>query len=434
MTFRPQINDQIKIGDEHYVFTEHPSAKGMPYGQAGRRATVYQVRNRLMQLRALKVFTPAFRSSRTEEQVEILARYSTLPGLIACKRIVISPSDNPKLVSAYPDLSYSVLMPWLQGTTWQEIVMNRQFMTKENSLGLATRLLTVLAVMESKTIAHCDLSGPNLILNTTSSKPSSNGHNHITLIDLEDLYAKDLKEPIKLPAGSAGYAHREVKDGVWCAEADRFSGAVLLANILGWSNRTIRDKACGEQYFDSDEIQEDCERYEKLESVLDNEWGSQPANLFKQAWQSSSLEACPRFSEWTEAFKIEIPKVEIDTIRTPSVVTPPVLSGGPVTGWRSLSGGNVGGVNQTGASESLLPEDVRQAYYEFVEWDKIQAQRRHGYREQGDSIKVKQPHSKYYPELKEEDNVDYEKRRSAVFWVLFIIGLVIIMIYLSTNY
>lgn len=422
MTFRPQINDQLKIGSEGYVFTEHPSAKGMPYGQAGRRATVYQVRNRSMQLRALKVFTPAFRSPRIEEQADTLARYSTLPGLIACKRIVISPSDNPKIVSTYPDLSYSVLMPWLQGTTWQEVVMNRQFMTKENSLGIATRFLTVLAIMESKSVAHCDLSGPNLIINLNSSHSNSNGNNRITLIDLEDLYAQDLKKPIKLPAGSAGYAHRDVKNGVWSAEADRFSGAVLLANILGWNNRTIRDKAYGEQYFDTDEMQESCERYEKLLNVLENEWGSSPSDLFKRAWQSSSLDSCPRFSEWTEALKVEIPKVEIDTIRIPSIETPSVLSGGPVTGWRSITGGSVGSVNQTGNYYPVEPKDARQYFYEFEEWDKVQTRRKPGYKDQV-STSEQDSSNKYYPNLR-KDSDEHHLVAVLVFWTLFILGII----------
>ena len=432
MTFHPQINDKLKIGSESYVFTEHPSAKGMPYGQAGRRATVYQVRNSSMQLRALKVFTPAFRSPRIEEQADTMARYSTLPGLIACKRIVISPTDNPKIVSAYPDLSYSVLMPWLQGTTWQEVVMNRQFMTKENSLGIAERFLTVLAIMESEGIAHCDLSGPNLILNMNSSQSSSNGHNRITLIDLEDMYAKDLKKPVKLPAGSAGYAHREVKTGIWCAEADRFSGAVLLANILGWSNRTIRDKAYGEQYFDTDEIQEDCERYEKLVNVLDNEWGSLPTNLFKQAWLSSSLETCPRFSEWTEALKVEIPKVEIDTIRTPLIETPSVLSGGPVTGWRSITGGSVASDNQTGKYDPVEPKDARQYFYEFEEWNKVQTRRKLGYKDQ-DRTSEQDSSNKYNPYLSENSD-DHHDAVPIGFWVFIISGLIGLILLLLSSF
>jgi len=347
MTFRPQINTQVTIGNETYTFTEHPSAKGMPYGQAGRRATVYQVRNRASQLRALKVFTPAFRSPHIEEQADKLARYSVLPGLIACKRVVISPTENPNLISNYPDLSYSVLMPWLKGTTWQEVVMNRQFMTKESSLSTAERFLTMMATMESRGVAHCDLSGPNIIINLNSSHNNTNGNNRITLIDLEDLFAIDLKRPEKLPAGSAGYAHHSVKNGIWSAEADRFSGAVIIANILGWSNRTIRDIAYGEQYFDTNEMQESCARYKLLVNTLESDWGSPSADLFKRAWQSSSLESCPRFSEWTEALKIEIPNVELSDTRSTQVESSVVLTSGPVTGWRSISGENQPRMNQS---------------------------------------------------------------------------------------
>lgn len=45
MPFRPKTNTTININQSTYTFTEHPAAKGMPYGQTGRRATVYQVQD-----------------------------------------------------------------------------------------------------------------------------------------------------------------------------------------------------------------------------------------------------------------------------------------------------------------------------------------------------------------------------------------------------
>ncbi len=56
MSFRPQVNDQLSINGVTYSIAEHPAAPGVPYGQAGRRAIVYQVAAH-EGYRALKVFS-----------------------------------------------------------------------------------------------------------------------------------------------------------------------------------------------------------------------------------------------------------------------------------------------------------------------------------------------------------------------------------------
>jgi len=432
MVFRPQINDQIKIGNETYSFTEHPSAKGMPYGQSGRRATVYQVSNHSKQFRALKVFSPAFRSPNTEEQADILARYSTLPGLIACKRIVISPYENSRLISNYPDLTYSVLMPWLKGTTWQEVVMNRQFITKDRTSSIAERFLTILATMESNGIAHCDLSGPNLIINLDTSY-SNNGHNQLLLIDLEDLYANNLKRPDRLPAGSAGYAHKSVKKGIWSSFADRFSGAVLLANILAWSNATIRECAYGEQYFSDDELQENCDRYEKIVNILERETNSQITTLFKRAWSSSSLEECPSFSEWSNALNLTIPQMSVVDVKPTLYEMPKVMTEGPVSGWRSISGENSGYSIVPGEHKDNRPKTAADYYYEFLEWDQIQNQMKSGsYNNSTSPTKNRPTHYELNKDTYQpNDQEKVENFGEIIFWLAVFGGLVALMFFLS---
>jgi len=43
MPFQPQVNQALTIGDVTYHVAEHPAAPGIPYGQEGRAATVYQL-------------------------------------------------------------------------------------------------------------------------------------------------------------------------------------------------------------------------------------------------------------------------------------------------------------------------------------------------------------------------------------------------------
>lgn len=287
MPFRPTTITQIIISDVAYRFTEHPSAKGMPYGQTGRRATVYQVQNG-QDLHALKIFTRAFRVSQIETGAKRIANFARLPGLQVCARQVITRQNHRDLLDQHPDLEYAVLMPWVNGQTWQEILLARQPLTREQSQETAHKFVSILATMEQNQMAHCDLSGPNLLISDTD----------VALVDVEDLYAPALERPAKLPGGSSGYAHKTASQGLWGAEADRFAGAILIAEILAWCDERIRRVAVGEQYFDSTELQASCDRYNLLLNTLTRQYGHALAEVFTSAWHSRRLEDAPTFADW----------------------------------------------------------------------------------------------------------------------------------------
>jgi serine/threonine protein kinase len=316
MPFRPKINSKIKISQRAYTFTEHPAAKGMPYGQTGRRATVYQLQDNAGTNHALKVFTRAFRSPRYEETANKLAKFSQLSGLQACSRQVFTAQNQASLLSKYPDLQYSLLMPWVEGQTWQEILLSSQPVSKNHSLKIASAFISLLQEMENRQIAHCDLAGPNLLIHT------QNGSTNLALVDVEDLYAPTLLKPEKLPAGSAGYAHKEASKGLWQVEADRFAGAILLAEMLGWSNPSVRRIAVGEQYFDPSEIHQPTDRYNILKSALKKDWGMGVADLFTAAWFSETLKACPPLSDWRDALDIELAPVKKAFFSSPAAPQP----------------------------------------------------------------------------------------------------------------
>lgn len=350
MAFRPKVGDHIQIGQDGYTFSEHPAAPGMLYGQSGRRATVFQLQSRKNRLKALKVFTLAFRSSQIETQAAQIARFAALPGLAACRRQVLSPAQNADLLSAHPDLRYAVLMPWMQGTTWQEWLLKKQPLSADQSHALAANLVKVLAVMEKNGIAHCDLSSPNVMIHLGPNGAASDSQINLELIDLEDLYAPDLAQPEKLPAGSAGYSHHTVKSGVWSRQADRFAGAVLLAEMLGWSDERVRAAAVGEQYFDLDELQQDCPRQAALSAALAVRWGAETAGLFQRAWQSDTLCDCPAFAEWAGLLEVDLPNITLQPAQAARPIQRPV--DGPVKGWRTFKGDPIPLDNQAACSGS----------------------------------------------------------------------------------
>jgi len=311
MPFNPDVNQAIDIDGQTYTVAEHPLAPDIPYGQEGRQAIVYQILSQARPMRqknaasvmALKVFKPVFRSRALVELCDKLQPLNSIPGLTVCNRQVLTEEGNKRLLSKHPDLTFAMLMPWIQGPTWLDILIDCQELTKKQSFDLAHALVFTLTIMEQQYISHGDLSSPNLMLPGLLEKEGESNASDplVELVDVEQLFHRSFDQPDSLPAGSPGYAHRTARDGLWGPDADRFAGAVLLAEILAWCSPELRATSWGESYFDPGEMQEKCERYSSLSRILSELWGSEVSSLFEKAWFSQSLADCPRFSEWQYA-------------------------------------------------------------------------------------------------------------------------------------
>ncbi|MBN1920211.1 MAG: hypothetical protein JW892_03120, partial [Anaerolineae bacterium] len=306
MSFRPNSNDELTLSDTVYRISEHPAAPGMPYGQTGRAGTVYKLTSAEGDY-ALKVFQPRFRVPALVSLTERLAPYAALPGLQVCNRVVLTPQRHNALLRQFPDLLYAVLMPWIAGPTWMEVLMERRALLPKQSLALARAFAEILMTMEQESLAHCDLSGPNVLL--PGLLPES-GNGWAALVDVEQLYSPDLRKPDTLPGGSAGYAHKTAPQGLWSANADRFAGAVLLGEMLGWCDEHVRNAADAdsETYFDPQELQQNSSHFQTLHASLCNLWGDAVGQLFERAWHSDALSECPTFGEWMLALPETVPQ------------------------------------------------------------------------------------------------------------------------------
>ena len=285
----------LNIDGITYNVAEHPSAPGIPFCQEGRAAWVYQLIAENQTKRALKVFKPHFRDPSQVGLAKKIEHFSDLPGLEVCRRQVLSGQQHIDLLRQYPELTYTVLMPWIEGPTWFDVISGKKEITSEQSLNVANAFIRTLVTMEETGIAHCDLSGANLILPMLAEGKS------IALVDVEGLYGPQLTVPRQIMSGTSGYAHKSVQHGIWAAEADRFAGAILIAEMLGWCEKPIREAAWSDSYFKPTEMHQDTERYEALEAVLYEHWGANVSRLFTQAWHSDSLQDCPTFGEWLVA-------------------------------------------------------------------------------------------------------------------------------------
>ena len=331
MAFRPNVGDELTLNGVTYRIAEHPAAPGIPYGQEGRAGIVYCLERSPLPSgegpgvrAALKVFRARFRTPALVSQAEKLAAFADLPGLTVCRRTVLTPQRNADLLRREPDLTYAVLMPWIEGPTWTEVMLEKRPLTPQQALDLARAFADILSRMEQNGIAHCDLSGPNVLLPMLAQQTAYRPPSTVELVDVEGLYAPGLPRPEALPSGSSGYAHRTACEGLWGPTADRFAGAVLLAEMLCWGDESVRQACYGETYFDPAEMPAqggaNPPRYQTLLSALARHYGQPVADLFERAWTSETLADCPTFGEWLVALP-EHPVAQAFSLSTPAAET-----------------------------------------------------------------------------------------------------------------
>jgi hypothetical protein len=290
--FNPSPRERIVIGGVRYEVMPHPAVQTFAFGQEGRKAFVYQIGGLDDgRLYALKKFKLAFRVPELPGICDALAPFATIPGLEVCRRQCLNVHQHRDILSAYPDLEYAVLMPWIDGSTWYDLVVSMKPLNQIGAVTLAWATATVLEALEEAGLAHCDLSSGNVIVNLDSGRTY--------LIDVEDIYAPNFSPPGALPAGSDGYAHYTAVNGLWQPDADRFAGAVLMAEMLAWHDPAIREAAEDEHYFAVSDMQQDTSRYWLMRDVLGRLDG-RLVELFDQAWMSTSLDECPPLFAWAE--------------------------------------------------------------------------------------------------------------------------------------
>jgi serine/threonine protein kinase len=303
MAFQPNAFDFITLNNHPYLFGEHPGFSGMPFGQEGRQGCVYQLVPNIsgMDTLAMKVFKPNFRIPSLVYRSDQMRAFSTIEGLKVCDRTVIIPENEFELLAKQSDLMYAAVMPWIHGPTWYDILMDKQPITRAQSYEMAGSMAKVLSSMEQKGLAHCDLSAANIMLPglVNSAGVEINATSFVELVDVEQMFGLALERPELLPTGSPGYAFQQPdKEPVWNKYSDRFSGAILLSEMLAWSIKDIREASWGDSYFDPEEMNLDSERSRLMHDKLEEHWGAAIANLFSRTWNSEELVQCPSFGEW----------------------------------------------------------------------------------------------------------------------------------------
>jgi len=302
--FRPNIGMRLSIGGKYFAFVPHPlfpQEEGeVVFVVEGGEALIYQVCSIITKRPyALKVIKPAFRGEHIARVAEVLKRFAHIPGLFLPNRICLTMTDYPDLIKDYPDLEYAVLMPWLTGKTWSELMLDQAasaHYTLQQACALAATLANLLYNLESHHLAHADIAGSNVFLSADLQR--------LQLLDLEGLYVPDIPLPPFCRRGSFGYQHSNLGlQGQWCPEGDRFAGAILLTEMLTWWNPYVRAHVADHagKLFQPAELQTD--RSPCWPDVRNTLWSIHPdlLSLFDRAWFSASLAECPDFTSWRSA-------------------------------------------------------------------------------------------------------------------------------------
>ncbi len=299
MPFEPLPEELINIGTSGYVVCRHPTARWLSFAQEGRKGTIYQLRRTSDdRLFALKVFFEKYRDRDNLDACKRLLDFSDMPGMSAGRREVLIGREYRGTLKRLPELEYGVLMPWVAGSTWHDIIQDRS-LTYEESLKVAQATAIVLQGLEAAGLAHCDIASGNVLVDFDNDAVG------VELVDLEDMYAPAATTPSYVSQGTDGYQHRESRTsarGQWCVAGDRFSGAVLLGEMIAWHCKEIRDARWGDgHFFAPDEVQDPaCSRYRLMVGIL-SALSPTLADLFRQAWLASTLAGCPTLDQWSQA-------------------------------------------------------------------------------------------------------------------------------------
>lgn len=295
MELKPKPGQVLRIDGMAYEFVPNPKVLDRAFAQTGRKAKVYQILNQHTKSKAaLKIFYPGFRKVEIANSALSLSEYNKLPGLRVATRSVLKKGKKDD-VDKYQELEHAVLMEWIFGPTWENVIQERIVITEKESLQLAIRLSFVLASLETNGLAHCDIAGANVIVRPQEGL--------LELVDIEDMFGPipRFSRPEHPVSGREGYNFQGINHSdPWVPEADRFAGALLLTEMLIWHDAPVRELSNDISFFMQDELGQESDRFRAVVDCLRGKYGEGMVRAFHKAWFAKALNECPSLTDWYE--------------------------------------------------------------------------------------------------------------------------------------
>jgi serine/threonine protein kinase len=305
MRFLPKAEDLLSLdlggSQVPFRFKAHPhpglAAAQVPHGMSGEKSSVWRLEHCIPggDEYALKVMNHVYRDPQLPQICNYLSDLCNISGLECCDRVCLT-KDNCRTIDTYAELEFAMLMPWVKGTSWFDAHQDHSStnaLSQWEAFRLARALAEVLAALESRNIVHCSLSPNNILVR------SHQGDLHVELVGLEALRGANFSDGVKIRTSTFGYTHRSCTKGDSASPSSRFSGGLLIAEILGWWSQPVReDLYSAECYFEPDELQDhNSKRFRiLLEGVLRQH--RDLAALLDRVWHSPCETEGPSFAEW----------------------------------------------------------------------------------------------------------------------------------------
>ncbi len=328
--FNPAGNEEVLLKGRTFRVQAHRSRVLVADKAAvrpGARAKVYHLTELSTgEAFALKVMHDPRGEPDLLRNRSILSQLAKVPGFEACGQQDFTPATDAVDLSRYPCLENASIMPWVKGQTWATFMgADDPNFDAETSWKLAYELAVIMSVLERNRIAHCDLSGSNVLVRPRAGK--------VTLIDFDDLYW-ETSPPLQIePTGTPGYRQRD--EVQWNLYGDRFASAILIAEMLGWRDPRVHAARSGDSYFsEADFTADNSRRYALLHNLL-CQLHPELGQLFEQAWLAP-LSQCPPVFSWRPALlkaqgRDLVPLDERDRVKLTLPIVQPAAQSRPAT-------------------------------------------------------------------------------------------------------
>jgi hypothetical protein len=294
--------------------------------RTGGRAAIYRLQNTQdKSIHALKVFNPDVRGGYTVASFEYFQKSLLhIPAFSwVNERYMLTKQTDKALITQYPELQNAILMPWFEGEKLDQvrdkIRTDKLKVTAVECTELARQMATTLQELEKLGIAHGDIANSNVMIFWEKK--------YLVIIDIEDMFHASLVNPDEgMRGGTNGYQFENPFDP-WCAEADRFAGAIYISELLTLSDQTCLQFAREEQYFKQDDLvyRFEDEDNNQITVLLDAVQKSKTKlfQLLHKALYTTELNKLPTLKEWTTA----LGAVEFSSIFElfKRVITPPEI-------------------------------------------------------------------------------------------------------------
>lgn len=312
-----EVGEKLTIDDQVYIVLPdtQPVFSNRPYKQLGGSGEIRKLSlGKSKRYFALKVFDTPDEKRVQKDRALKAGRVHKIEGFEVADRKILTPRKNKELIRQFPPLKFAALMPWMPGFTWQEILAGqsednkydlRSFLNRDSALYFASKLADSLAGLEEAGFAHCDLCSNNLILDPASRQ--------VYLIDIDDMYGPKMERDEKFLGGQIGYRHPLLsRRAQWAKSSDRFSGAILINEVLTLFNPGLKRLSAKDSFFSQEQLQNSDSKAELFFSLVNQQIGAEGTELFTKVWESKNVSSCPTLRAWSKVLSKEVANREVD--------------------------------------------------------------------------------------------------------------------------